>query len=62
MAKKKIQKTKGGTKKYGRAIEKCKSYKAAGTRERNKARKLRRHLKRHPKDLTAAEIFVILGV
>lgn len=36
----------GGARKHGRNKEWCKRYKAAGTRLKNKIRKLRRHLSR----------------
>jgi hypothetical protein len=42
----KKQSRKGGAKKYGRSLEKCARYRAEGRREKNKARKLRKHLKK----------------
>ena len=64
MAKKSQIQRKGGKKcrKYGRSKAKCEKYRAAGTRERNKLRKLKKHCKRHPGDLTAAEKVVKMGV
>ena len=41
MAKKKVQKRKGGNKKHGRSKDKCLAYKARGQRELNKLRRLR---------------------
>lgn len=39
--------------KLGRNEKWCQAYRTRGQREKNKARKLRRHLKRHPEDLQA---------
>lgn len=39
----------GGAKKIGRNEAKCKAYKAAGTREKNKARKARKEAKKTAK-------------
>lgn len=50
---KKVEQSKKGGRKIGRAAEKGKSYRAAGTRERNKEKKVRKHLKRHPNDKAA---------
>lgn len=49
-------KKKGGKKgrKIGRNAEKCKAYRAAGRREKNKKRRLAKHLRNHPQDLAAA--------
>ena len=44
----------GGAKKIGRNGARCKVYRDRGVREKNKARKIRRHLKRFPNDLQAA--------
>ena len=41
--------------KHGRAEDKCAAYKANGTREKNKVKKARKHLKRHPNDLVGRE-------
>ena len=41
--------------KYGRNSAFCKMYKDRGTREINKKRKMRRHLKRFPEDTQAIE-------
>ena len=52
MAKKRAPgKTKGGNKKHGRDKTQCERYRAAGIREKNKARKHRKHIKRHPNDI-----------
>ena len=37
---------KGGAKKIGRSLVKCKAYRDAGTREKNKARKARKEAKK----------------
>jgi len=42
--------------KYDRNRVKCKLYRERGRRERNKIRKLRRHLKRQPEDHQAVEV------
>ena len=55
MAKKKAQKRKSGNKKHGRSKEKCLAYKARGQRERNKLRKLHKHVRKHPNDKAAWE-------
>lgn len=49
------QKAKGGTKnrKYGGNKAFCERYRKEGRREKNKARRLRRHLKKFPKDKQA---------
>ena len=39
-------KRKGGAKKIGRSLAKCKAYRDAGTREKNKARKARKEAKK----------------
>lgn len=39
--------------KIGRNAAKCARYSAEGRREKNKARKILRHLKRHPNDMNA---------
>ena len=44
----------GGAKKIGRNGARCKIYRDRGVREKNKARKVRRHLNRFPNDLQAA--------
>lgn len=49
MAKNKAQRKKGGAKKYGRNLEKCARYRAAGRREINKARKARKEAKKAEK-------------
>jgi hypothetical protein len=38
----KVQRKKGGARKIGRDVDKCKLYKAYGTRDKNKARKARK--------------------
>ena len=45
----KKQRRKGGAKKYGRSLAKCKAYRLAGTREKNKARKARKEAKKAEK-------------
>ena len=37
--------------KIGRSIKKCQVYKALGIRERNKAKRALRHLRKHPHDV-----------
>jgi hypothetical protein len=39
-------KRKGGARKIGRSLAKCKAYRDAGTREKNKARKARKEAKK----------------
>ncbi len=48
-------KAKGGKKgrKIGNKAEGCKRYQAEGRREKNKRRRLRRHMKKYPNDMTA---------
>lgn len=41
--------------KHGRNEKWCQTYKARGTREKNKAAKIRRHLKKHPNDAQASK-------
>ncbi len=53
MAKK--QNRKKLSRKCGRDKVKCAAYRARGTRERNKVRKLRKHCKKHPNDKAAWE-------
>ena len=43
----------GGARKYGRNKRWCEAYRLRGTREINKAARLRRHLARFPDDRTA---------
>ncbi len=49
----KRQKAKKLSRKCGRDKVKCATYRARGTRERNKVRKLRKHCKKHPNDKAA---------
>ena len=49
MAKPKIS----GVKKAGRNKDWCKAYRTRGQREKNKLRKLKKHIARHPNDLVA---------
>lgn len=42
-----------GTKKYGKKAASCERYRTEGRREKNKARKLRRHIKRYSQDKQA---------
>ncbi|MFQ6011539.1 MAG: hypothetical protein ACE5KG_05150 [Nitrososphaerales archaeon] len=60
MAKKKANR--GGKKgrKIGRSKEKCQRYRAAGTREKNKIRKVRKHVRRHPNDAVARRALDLL--
>jgi hypothetical protein len=44
---------KRGSRKYTRNIGECKQYRLLGTREKNKTRKLKKHLKKHPDDRCA---------
>lgn len=44
---------KKGSKKYGRNEAKCKVYKQAGRREKNKLCKLRKHIIKQPNDQVA---------
>lgn len=50
---KRTRKGKGGLAKRGRNISKCQAYKARNTREKNKARKITKHLAKHPNDSIA---------
>lgn len=43
--------------KHGRNADGCKTYYMNGTREKNKARKILRHLRRYPDDETAQAAF-----
>ena len=47
------QKSGGGARKIGRTADKCKHYRSRMTREKNKERKLKKHIERQPKDLVA---------
>jgi len=47
------QKKTGGSRKIGRNKRFCEIYRNLGRRERNKALKLARHIKTHPKDKQA---------
>jgi len=49
MAKEKKQRPKGGSRKIGRSLEKCRLYRLMGKREINKKRKIAKHLKRMEK-------------
>jgi hypothetical protein len=40
----------GGARKYGRSSAWCQSYRSRQQRERNKALKLARHIRRYPQD------------
>lgn len=52
------QKQKGGKKnrKHGRNKKQCELYRNQQTREKNKARRLKKHLSRHPGDIGAEAI------
>jgi len=43
----------GGSRKFGRNLIKCSIYKSRGVRLRNKIRKLKKYLKKHPTDRQA---------
>ena len=58
MAKKKSGKRKGGMAKKGRNIAKCARYRSLGIRERNKRRKVERHLKSFPNDKVARKSII----
>ena len=47
----------GKNRKVGRAKKACESYRARQQRERNKAVKIARHLKRHPGDEVSINAF-----
>ena len=49
----KSQKTKGGARKHGRNKVKCAKYKSSHLREKAKARRRERHLRKYPGDLQA---------
>lgn len=55
----KITKKSGGKGKKGRKVgrdkKKCQDYRARGLRIKNKIRKLKKHIKRQPRDLAAQE-------
>ena len=44
---------KSGNRKVGRNKVKCDWYRSRGTREKNKIRKINKHLKKHPNDKQA---------
>jgi len=58
MAKKQIRS--GGGRKKGRNLKGCLTYKNRQQRERNKAIKIARHLRRHPEDTTALKAIDLL--
>lgn len=43
--------------KFGRNSDYCKTYKMAGVEDKNRKRKMRRHLRRNPGDLQSANRF-----
>ena len=47
------KKKSGGARKYGRSKPACEKYRQMNTRERNKSRKLAKHLKKWPQDSCA---------
>lgn len=47
----KKSKSGGGAKKIGRDKKKCERYSSYGKRQRNKIKKITRHLKNHPNDV-----------
>ncbi len=48
-----VKKGKSGNKKHGRSKAWCERYRARGQREKNKLKKIRRHLKKFPGDRAA---------
>ena len=52
----------GGARKYGRNKKTCEMYRNQQQRERNKAAKLARHLRRAPWDKVAREAFTALPI
>lgn len=46
----------GGNRKKGRNLASCASYKARHTREKNKVKKITKHLKKHPLDLESKKV------
>lgn len=52
----------GGGRKKGRNLKQCLVYKNKQQRERNKAIRLARHLRRHPEDPTALTALAALPV
>lgn len=46
--------------KVGRDIDDCKRYRLSGRREKNKIRKLRRHIESSPNDKIAAKALSVL--
>ena len=53
MLQKKKSTSGGGAQKIGKSKKKCERYKNQGKREKNKVRKVLRHLKNHPEDQCA---------
>lgn len=47
--------------KYGRSRSRCESYRKRGMRERNKKRKLLRHLRKFPRDKLATKALEVLN-
>jgi len=50
------------SKKVGKCLTYCKFYKATKQREKNKVRKMAKHLKRFPDDLAAVERMKIIKI
>jgi hypothetical protein len=50
----------GGGRKKGRNLKWCQSYRLRQQREKNKAIKLVRHLKKHPEDISANAAIALL--
>lgn len=50
----------GKNKKYGRMTAACKQYKSEGRREKNRKRRVRRHIRNYPNDAQAVTILVSL--
>ena len=49
------RKGKSGNKKHGRSAKWCQAYRSRGQREKNKAKRLVRHLEKYPNDIKAGE-------
>ncbi len=45
-----------GSKKIGRKVPWCKNYRLQGKREKNKAKKVAKHVKKYPNDVQAAKV------
>lgn len=54
------KKGKSGTRKYGRNLNSCAEYLREHRREKNKIRKIIRHLKAHPHDEASQKVVTML--